>query len=596
YAHPLYPEGKDYEDVWTIRKKGLGLMLGMKGRKKPLPFIEDAGIPVEHLPEYIEKVLDLCHKEGAEVAMYAHASVGVIHVRPILDLREEEDIVRLANIADKTFDLVQHYKGSWSGEHGDGLVRSWYNKPFFGDQIYNALIDVKKLFDPDNLMNPGKIVEAQRVDENLRYGKDYAITPPETLYHYRDFGGFEDAVDMCTGVGECRKPLGGTMCPSFKALGDEEHSTRGRANLLRLAMSGQLGKEGLTNPRLIEALSLCLSCKACKSECPSNVDMARLKSEVLQLHRNAHGTTFRDKLVAGSSASAALFSGAMASLVNAVSKQGWFRKAMEKTAGLDARRTMPAYAVRSFGIISGKIKQPRNTDKKVVLFVDTYTNYHQPEIGVAAVKLLNDCGYRVEFSFAGCCQRTRISHGYLKEARKDGEVTLNNLNAYFEKGLDVVVLEPSCASALVDDLPDLIADENLGKKAKKSIMTIENFLAAEKAKGNLKVKLRAKKPLAIHGHCHQKSIFGTASMTNLLEDSHVKELPTGCCGMAGSFGYEKEHYELSKKVFDNSFGDYFEKKNNGEQVIADGMSCRHQIADFGGKKAVHWVEAVEVEM
>jgi len=269
YAYPLFPEGPDYDDVWVIRKKGLGLMLGIKGKKKPLAFIEDAAIPSHHLPEYIDQVLKVCKKHGTNAAMYAHASVGVIHVRPILDLREAEDIERLKNISKDTFELVRKFGGSWSGEHGDGLVRSSFNRKFFGKQLYQAFLDVKQLFDPQNLMNPGKIVEAQQIEENLRYGEDYADQTIDTEFKYHQEGSFAESVHMCTGVGECRKILGGTMCPSFKATREEEHSTRGRANALRLAMSGQMDQDGLTSKRLREVMDLCLSCKACKSECPS---------------------------------------------------------------------------------------------------------------------------------------------------------------------------------------------------------------------------------------------------------------------------------------------------------------------------------------
>ena len=277
-------------------------MLGIKGNKKPLPFIEDAGIPTDVLPEYIDRVLKICKKYETDAAMYAHASVGVIHVRPILDLRLQEDIDRFKKIAEETFELVMEYGGSWSGEHGDGLVRSYFLKDFFGDQVYDALRQIKQLFDPLNLMNPGKIVDAPPIDQSLRYGSQYQDEHLTTYFHYREDGSFGHAVHMCTGVGECRKMLGGTMCPSFKATREEEHSTRGRANALRLAMSGQLNGSDLADDRIKEVMDLCLSCKACKSECPSNVDMAKLKSEVQQMHYKKHGSSIRDKLI-GNSAS-----------------------------------------------------------------------------------------------------------------------------------------------------------------------------------------------------------------------------------------------------------------------------------------------------
>lgn len=349
YAFPIFPEGNDYDDVWTIRKKGLGLMLGIKGDKKPLPFIEDAGIPKASLPEYIDRVLKICHKHNTEAAMYAHASVGVIHVRPILDLRQQIDIERFRKIADETFDLVMEYGGSWSGEHGDGLVRSEYNEKFFGTQLYNAFIEIKMLFDPYNLMNPGKIVEAPSITQNLRYGADYSDAEVQTQYRYNMDETFKDSVHMCTGVGECRKILGGTMCPSFKATRDEEHSTRGRANAMRLAMSRQLDKDGLASERLHEVLDLCLSCKACKSECPSNVDMAKLKSEVSQMYYDKNGTKLRDRLIRDSSKMAAMLSGKMAGITNSIQSTRLFRFAMEKAVGFDRRKKLPEYANETFG-------------------------------------------------------------------------------------------------------------------------------------------------------------------------------------------------------------------------------------------------------
>src|SRR5690606_1673440 len=273
YAYPYFPAGQAYDDVWTLRKKGLGLMMGIKSEKKALSFIEDAAIPTVHLPEYIDQVLKICERHNTEVSMYAHASVGVIHVQPMLDLKNPQDIENLKKITDETFELVVKYGGSWSGEHGDGLVRSSYNERFFGKKLYNAFREVKQLFDPDNLMNPWKIIESPGIDKNLRYGISYSEKPVAGTYHYRNEKSFNDLVNMCTGVGECRKMLGGTMCPSFKATRDEEHSTRGRANSLRLAISGQLDQDGLTSKRMHEVLDLCISCKACKSECPTNTDM-----------------------------------------------------------------------------------------------------------------------------------------------------------------------------------------------------------------------------------------------------------------------------------------------------------------------------------
>ncbi len=599
YAYPLFPQGEEYEDVWVVRKKGLGLMLGIKGKKKPLPFIEDAAIPTLKLKEYIDRTLQICKKNGADVSMYAHVSVGVIHVRPILDLRQAEDIEKLKNIAEETFLLVMEYGGSWSGEHGDGLVRSAFNERFFGKELYQAFIQVKKLFDPQNLMNPGKIVEAQTIEKNLRYGASYQDQSVHTEFQYRTEQSFQESVHMCTGVGECRKLIGGTMCPSFKATRDEEHSTRGRANALRMAMSGQLNSGGLTSDRLQETLALCLSCKACKSECPSNVDMAKMKSDVMQLYYDKHGPSLRDKLIRDSSKAAKRFAGTMAGMVNRLQHTGFFKKSMEKASGFDARRTLPDYAAEPFFKWFEKNKDKNLTsEKKVVLFADTYLNYHEPQIGQAALKVLNDCGYEVILANIGCCQRPKISHGFLREAKKEGQSTVDQLLSYIHQGLKVVVCEPSCASALNDDFPDLMEDSEKGKLLKENVMMIDVFLDKAMTAGEINVRFKAKtNQIHIHGHCHQKALYGTKSMKNCMghQVDKVLEIPSGCCGMAGSFGYEKEHYEISRKIGEEILFPAVRAMESGATVAANGFSCRHQIDHFTGHKAKHWIELVEVE-
>lgn len=591
YAYPIFPEGKAYEDVWIIRKKGLGLMLGVKGYKTPLPFIEDSGIPSKHLPEYIDRVLKICAKHETEAAMYAHASVGVIHVRPILDLRQAKDIERFKRISEDTFDLVKEYGGSWSGEHGDGLVRSYKLKEFFGDHVYGLLKEVKQLFDPDNLMNPGKIIDAQPIDQNLRYGVAYKDDPVETIFNYKEDGSFENAVHMCTGVGECRKMQGGTMCPSFKATREEAHSTRGRANALRLAMSNQL-KEGLTNEEVVDALDLCLSCKACKSECPSNVDMGKLKGEVWQKKYDEKGIPLRDRFVRDSASMAAKFSGALSGMVNRIQQTKLFRSTLEKVAGIEKERTLPAYAGQPFYKWFAKnYSATSEVTKKVVLFADTYLNFHEPNIGIAATQLLQTLGYEVILANVGCCQRPKISHGFLRDAKKEGTKTVQRLDKYLEQGLKVVVCEPSCASALTDDLPDLIDDDNLAKRLKTQVKMIDAFIQEEMEVGNIKQELTTKaKNIFVHGHCHQKAIYGTKAMKSLLSNTKISEIPSGCCGMAGSFGYEKEHYELSEKIGNEILLPFVKAMKNEDTLVACGFSCRHQIEHFTGKKAVHWVE------
>ena len=592
YAYPYYPEGPEYNDVWTIRKKGLGLMLGMKGKRKPIAFIEDAAIPLDVLPDYIEEVGAVCKKHETPAAMYAHASVGVIHVRPILDMRDPEDIERFKHIAEETFQLVQKYKGSWSGEHGDGLVRSAFNERFFGTQLYQAFIQIKQLFDPDNLMNPGKVVQAPPIDQDLRYGPQYQDQPIDTIFKYRHDGSFHDAVHMCSGVGECRKTLTGTMCPSFMATMDEEHSTRGRANALRLAMSGQLPDGGLTSPRVLETLDLCLSCKACKSECPSNVDMAKLKSEVLQKKYDETGTTLRDRFIRDSGKYARLFSGALAPIVNATQNSGAFRWVLEKVAGIEKARTLPSYASMTFvNWYDKNYLPPQQAQRKVVLFVDTYLNYHEPRLGKAAINLLHHFGFEVALANVGCCQRPKISNGFLKEAKHALTGLTEKLGAFVDANIPILIVEPSCATALTEDMPDLIDDSKLSDKVRANIYPIATFLAQhlDRAKGE---PLQAQQAL-MHGHCHEKAIYGTADVKAVLFKmgmQHIEEVDSSCCGMAGSFGYEKEHYELSEKLVSRRLKTAINSADDTTHIIADGFSCRHQIEHFTGRTPKHWVE------
>ncbi len=596
YAWPYFPEGKSYEDVWIIRKKGLGLMLGIKGKKKPTPFIEDAGIPVKVLPEYIEKVLKICKSHDTGVAMYAHASVGVIHVRPILDLRQQEDISRFAKISRETFELVKKYEGSWSGEHGDGLVRSSYNEEFFGPQVYAALKEVKKLFDPGNLMNPGKIVDSPAMTEHLRYGASYKDNDFQTSFLFRNDHSFADAIHMCTGVGECRKILGGTMCPSYKVTMDEEHSTRGRANALRLAMSGQLNDGGLASQRLHHVLDLCLSCKACKSECPSNVDMAKLKGEVSQAYYDKNGTTLRDRLIKNSASMASKLSGPAAGIINSIQRSKLFRILSEKMIGIDSRRVLPSYALQSFNhwFKKNAIEHP---GRKVALFTDTYMNYHETQVGISAYNLLASCGYNVILANTGCCQRPKISHGFLRKAKEEGLKTAVRLDPFLKENIPVLVCEPGCASSLTDDLPDLIENKELADRLTNGVFMIDQFLQQELYKGKIDVNfISDEKSILIHGHCHQKALYGTSAMTDLLqkvEDMNCTEIDSGCCGMAGSFGYEKEHYDLSEKVGSNVLFPAIEKLDSSTTIVACGFSCRHQIKHFTGKTAKHWVEVIQ---
>jgi len=402
---------------------------------------------------------------------------------------------------------------------------------------------------------------------------------------------------MYSGIGECRKMLGGTMCPSFKATREEEHSTRGRANALRLAMSGQLDQDGLSSKRLHEVMDLCLSCKACKSECPSNVDMAKMKSDVAQMFYDQHGTSLRDRLIRDSALTASKLSGAWASFINFIQQTQLFRFLLQKMAGIDSRRILPEYTDQPLYKWFEKKGNNnfKNPEKKVVLFADTYINFHEPRLGISALELLNSCGYEVILANVGCCQRPKISHGFLRDAKAEGTKTIEKLKPYMDQGLTIVVCEPSCASALNDDLVDLIDDVDLAFQVKNKVMMIDAFLNRELENGNIKASFKSiAGDLLIHGHCHQKALYGTKAMKSLLgnTDHQVQEIPSGCCGMAGSFGYEAEHYGLSQKIGENILFPAVKAMKPGTTLVANGFSCRHQIEHFTGVKPKHWVEVV----
>lgn len=597
YSWPIISEATAMGKVWAVRKNGLGLMLGIKGDRKPIPFIEDAAIPIKNLPEYIDLILKYCRERDVPVAMYAHASVGLIHVRPVLNLKEQKDIDNMKSIARYSFELVKKYGGSVSGEHGDGRIRSPFLEEYFGPKIYSALKEVKQLFDPKAMMNPGIIIDPAPMDKDLRYGIDYLTPATSTQYKFREDGSFAAAVEMCTGVGACRQNLTGLMCPSYRATRDEEHSTRGRANALRLAMTGQMGEGAMGSKELYDIMDLCLSCKGCKSECPSNVDVAKLKGEFLQKYQDKNGTSLRDRFVTRSTIMARKFSGWKAPMVNFVQKSLAFRKMLEWIVGVDKRRILPTYARTSFHKwFTNRPGSNGNYKKQVVLFDDTYMNFHETNIGVSAVELLESCGYEVILAKAGCCQRPSITHGFLRKAKTEGEKTLLNLQKYIDQGLKIVVCEPGCASALTDDLPDLIGSEKLGESIKKNVLMIDIFLAREIENGNCDVSFESKhQKLLIHGHCHQKSLYGTTAMYNILKrvnELEVNELDSGCCGMAGSFGYEKEHYDLSLKIGEDRLFPAIREKDNETDLVACGFSCRHQIAHATGVKAKHWVEVL----
>ncbi len=583
---------KEQADVWAVRKAGLGVFNTMKGAAKPTALIEDAAIPPEHLADYIPEVAAVCAKYGVEMVSYGHASVGVIHVRPVLDLKTKEGVEAYRKISEETFALVKKYGGSWSGEHGDGLIRSYKNRELFGDALYEAFREVKHAFDPEGLMNPGKIVDAPPMTDDLRYGEGYTVLPLKTHFDFSKDDGFMGAIEMCTGVGECRKTGTGTMCPSYMVTRDEDHSTRGRANLLRDAMNGRL-EGGLTSKEVYNALDLCLECKACKAECPSQVDMAKLKYEFLQHYYDDHGTPMSARAL-GNAATVAPLGRALAPVANALLPLNAVRWLVEKTAGVDRRRIMPTYARQSFDGWRRAHERSRpepaqraEAKPKVALFADTWTMYNEPEVGAAATRVLEALGYEVEHVTYGCCGRPQLSKGLLRDAKKLAQKNVEALHAYVERGVPVVGLEPSCVASFQDDYRDLVPGEKTEAVAR-NVKMIDQFLAKEWTGGRIKPKGAFHKNgthVMLHGHCQQRAIQGTSSTKAVLGwvSENVFEVDSGCCGMAGSFGYG--HYDVSMQIGEQRLFPAV-RKHDGE-TVACGFSCRHQIKDGTGKRAKH---------
>ena len=600
YEYVKLMNDKERYDVIEVRKAGLGVMERMPGDWKPISFIEDACVPVENLAAYADGVLKICKYEGIRVMTYGHASVGVLHLKPIVNLKTQEDRDKCVRISRRCMELCRDFKGSWSGEHGDGIARGAYNELFWGDEMIEVFREVKRLFDPKGILNPGKIFDTPPVMGPLRFTNGYQHSTYHSMYHYRVDGGFESAVEMCNGVGACRKLGSGTMCPSYMATRDEKDTTRGRANGLRMAMSNQLGPDALTSDGLYDVMDLCLECKACKSECPSNVAMAKMKSEFLHAYGEKNGRTLRSRIFAFSPDAARLNSGFMANIVNGMLSVPLIRKMVNSITGVATQRELPKYAPVTLPTWFAKhrAKHPKKSGApQVVLFNDTYANYHEPGIGAWAVRVLEKLGYDVELANAGCCCRPMMSKGYLKEAKARGGQTLKNLDKFVKEGRTIVTLEPSCSSALKDDLPDLIDDEALGKRVAASVMPIEEFLEKEFLAGRVKFDLPSvKKHYLLHGHCHQKALNGTGPLKRILgsegKEARVREVDSGCCGMAGSFGYEKEHYAISQKIGEQRLFPAVRSVEKGTQVIANGFSCRHQIKDATGVEPMHFIEAL----
>ena len=593
--------------ITDVRTSGLNIMMSMKESGKPVSFVEDCAVPLEHLADYTTRLTEIFEKNGTRGTWYAHAGNGCLHVRPVLNLRLEKDVQAMRAIAEEAFAMVREYKGSHSGEHGDGLVRSEFNEPMFGSQLARAFEEVKDRFDPDGLYNPGKIVRAPKFDDRslFRYKPDYAGVEIRTELDWSAYpgvgGGLQGAIEMCNNNGACRKLAGGAMCPSYRVTRDERDVTRGRANTLRLAITGQLGPDALASDEMAETLSLCVSCKACRSECPTGVDMARMKIEVLAARAARHGLSLHNRLV-GYLPRYAPFAARFAGLFNLRDRVPLLRWASEAFASFSARRSLPQwrrdiYRDRAEGEAGSR---------EVVLFADTFNRYFERENLDAALNVLVAGGYRVLAALPGdgttrplCCGRTFLSVGKVDEARAEMRRTLAALAPFAARGVPIVGLEPSCLLTLRDELPALLKGEAAEKVAANALL-FEEFLAREQKAGHLDLPLGALPQKALlHGHCHQKS-FGAMgaveSVLKLVPDLNVETIESSCCGMAGSFGYNSGTIDVSLKMGELSLLPAVRKAEGDTIIVADGTSCRHQIHDGAQRDAMHVARVLEMSL
>jgi FAD/FMN-containing dehydrogenase/Fe-S oxidoreductase len=586
------------QDVWQLRKSGLGLLMSRPGDNQPYAFVEDSAVDPIHLREYIERFADVLRSEGVQQAgYYAHAGVGCLHVRPVLNLKKADDVERMRRIADAVSSMALEYGGAMTGEHGDGIIRSCWIEKMYGREIVAAMKEVKQLFDPAGLMNPGKIVDPWPMAENLRFGPSWRDKHVKTHLDFSEHNGMVGLASMCSGVGVCRQKSGGTMCPSYQATRDETHSTRARANALRIAMSNRGLLDGLDDPCLKEVLDLCLACKACKSECPTGVDVAKLKYEFLARRNLREGVPARSRLVA-SMPQFARTASHFPRTSNLIMQSWLVRSLMERWYGLDRRVPPPRFAARSFrSWLRNHRKQRRDAEVqrgRVIYFVDTWTNYFVPQVGMATVKLLEAAGFEVICPPTVCCGRPAISHGLLAEAKQLADVNLRILLPISRPNVPIVGTEPSCVATLVDEYPDLLRVAGADRIASQT-STIESFLLRllEADPDALKFR-KPDRELLYHAHCHQEALFGSEDAVALMKKAFgdmASEIDSGCCGMAGSFGHEVEHYDVAKAVGEDRLFPTIRNHPNAEIAIS-GFSCRTQIEHHTKTRPRHLVECL----
>ena len=592
--------------IADLRSSGLNIMMSMKSDGKPVSFVEDCAVELPDLAAYTEGLTEIFERNGTRGTWYAHASVGCLHVRPVLNLKLDQDVKTMRTIAEECFDLVVKYKGSHSGEHGDGLVRSEFHEKMFGPRMVANFAKVKTRLDPTCLFNPGKIVNPPKMDDRslFRYGSDYKVEEFPTGLDWSEWsgsaGGFQGAVEMCNNNGACRKLKGGVMCPSFRVTRKEQDLTRGRANTLRLAISGQLGPDALTSDEMAQTMKLCVSCKGCKRECPTGVDMARMKIEVQAATVRKNGLKLQDRLTAFLPRYAPM-AARMPFLANLRNTVPGLAKLTERLTGFTATRKLPTWAARPFK----DSEASEGESPQAVVFADCFNRYFEPENLRATLKVMEAADVPVHLAKAPkgerplCCGRTFLSAGLIDEAKVEGQRLVDALMPYVEQGLPIIGLEPSCLLTLRDEIPALLPGEDTSKLAAKARM-LEEYIADQEANPDFNLPLTSPAPkVLLHGHCHQKAMGVMSSIEKtlaLLPNTQVETVETSCCGMAGAFGYGTDTHETSRAMAELDLAPAIRKADIETLIVADGTSCRHQVADLTTRQPVHMARLLEMAL
>ncbi len=596
----LLDDPQAMDDLWAVRKVGLGLLMSVPGDTKPITFIEDVAVPVEHLSDFVRRVEKVLAEHQTFGEWYAHASAGCLHLRPMINLKTDAGVTQMREIAEAVIDIALSLRGSISGEHGDGLSHTEYNERLFGPELMQAFREIKEAFDPYERFNPGKVIPSRSgyggagsLTSNLRFGPEYSVIELDSIFAHRREGGWVPAVEACTGVGVCRQEEG-LMCPSYQATRDEIHTTRGRANALRAAMSGLLPPDSLTSTQMVQVLDLCLECKGCKAECPTAVDMARIKAEFLHLYNQEHGVPLRSRLFANLH-KAATIAQPFSNIISWARGNQNLRNLQQAILGISKERSIPSFAKETFRSWHSTFKTKRPDNKRVILFVDTYTQFMQPEIGRDAIFILEHLGYSVEIvPDQGCCGRPMISKGFLKEARKFAGQNLEALCTNDLEGVPIIGLEPSCLLTLRDEYLEFFPKDTRAHALAERSHLLEEFLVAEDSSGAQPLDNWGGEvdvaPARLHNHCYTKALVGSNPFKQLFDliGLNIAEIPSGCCGMAGAFGYEEEHYDLSLQIAEQVLLPSVREAQQLDQlVVAPGFSCRTQIRDGSGVEALH---------